>query len=248
LSKKQIDYALGDVTHLVGIFRHLSEELERRGRTSWVFEEEGILTAPETYENKPEEVWRRVKIRSPKPKTLAVLRELAAWREKRAQDKNIPRPWVLRDETLADMAAQTPKTPEELKKIRGMPQDMPSKPVGREMLDLIEKAISSDKATWPQPEKKQPVPSSLSPVIDILRMLLKIQASENDVAAKLIASAEDLENLALDDKADIPALSGWRYEIFGREALALKKGQVAIGLKGQAIVKYKISKDSDLYE
>ncbi|MCB1562936.1 MAG: ribonuclease D [Alphaproteobacteria bacterium] len=248
LSRKQIDYALGDVTHLVGIYRHLSEELERRGRTSWVFEEESILTAPSTYENKPEEAWQRVKIRSPKPKTLAVLRELAAWREKRAQDKDIPRPWVLRDETLADMAAQMPKTPEELKKIRGMPQDMPAKQAGREILDLITKALSSDKTTWPQPEKKNPVPSSLSPVIDILRMLLKIQASENDVAAKLIASADDLEQLALDDKADIPALSGWRYEIFGREALALKKGQVAVGLKNQTIVKYKISKDSDIYE
>lgn len=248
LSDKQIAYALGDVTYLVGVYERLSAELDKRGRTQWVYEEEEILADPNTYSNDPYEAWRRVKVKSPKPKMLAVLREIAAWRELRAQDKDLPKSWVMRDETLADMAAQIPKDVKGLKKIRNMPGDLAEGRHGKKLLDLIKVAISSNPDTWPKPEKKNHLPSKLSATIDILKMLLKIQAAEHGVATKLLSSTEDLEALALDDNANIPALKGWRYEIFGREALAVKHGALAVGLKGSRIVKYKVHPETDVWD
>ncbi|MCB9982562.1 MAG: ribonuclease D [Rhodospirillales bacterium] len=248
LSEKQIDYALGDVTWLVEVYEKLAAELEKRGRTAWVFQEEEILADPATYANDPYEAWRRVKVKSPKPKTLAVLRELAAWRERRAQEKDLPKSWVMRDETLADMAAQMPKDVKHLKKIRNMSADMAEGRHGKMLLELINDAISSNPKNWPKPQKKKPVPSSVSATADILRMLLKIQAAEHGVATKLLSSTDDLEALAMDDAADIPALKGWRYEIFGREALAVKNGALAVGLKGSNIVKYKVGDQTDLWD
>ena len=244
LSKRQVDYALGDVTYLVGIYKHLAAELAKRGRTDWVFQEEEILADPATYENHPENAWERIKLRSPKPKMLAILRELAAWRELRAQEKDIPRTWVMRDETLADMAAQAPRTPEDLAKIRNMSEEQAKGQTGQILLEAIGRALNSDKSTWPKPERKDPLPPTASNTVDILRMLLKIQCTEHGVASKLVASKEDIEAIALDDAADVPALRGWRFEIFGRDALALKKGDLAIGLKGSKITKYKVSKES----
>jgi ribonuclease D len=248
LSKRQIDYALGDVTFLVQIYKHLSDELEKQGRTSWVYEEEEILAAPSTYENHPEDAWERIKLRSPKPKTLAVLRALAAWREVRAQDRDIPRTWVMRDETLADMAAQMPSTPEQLSKIRNMSADLANGSVGQMLLDIIEKALASDKKTWPQPGEKNFFPPTAAAMVDVLKLLLKVQSLEHGVASKLIASKEDIEAIAVEKEPDVPALKGWRYEIFGKDALELKKGQLAIGLKGSKISKYKVSQAIDSYD
>lgn len=245
LSERQIDYALGDVTYLVEVYQKLSEELEKRGRTSWVYQEEEILNDPSTYENDPFEAWKRVKVKSPKAKTLAVLRELAAWREKRAQAKDLPRSWVLRDDTLADMAAQTPQTKAQLKKIRNMPPELAENHHGKTLLELVEKALNSDSKTWPQPKKKTPIPPHVASTIDILRMLLKVQCAQHEVATKLLISTDELGLLALSNDADIPALKGWRYEIFGRHALALKKGELAVGLKGNKIEKFKVTQDTD---
>lgn len=245
LSERQIDYALGDVTYLVEVYQKLSEELEKRGRTSWVYQEEEILNDPSTYENDPFEAWKRVKVKSPKAKTLAALRELAAWREKRAQAKDLPRSWVLRDDTLADMAAQTPQTKAQLKKIRNMPPELAENHHGKTLLELVEKALNSDSKTWPQPKKKTPIPPHVASTIDILRMLLKVQCAQHEVATKLLISTDELGLLALSNDADIPALKGWRYEIFGRHALALKKGELAVGLKGNKIEKFKVTQDTD---
>lgn len=189
-----------------------------------------------------------MKVKSPKPKTLAVLREIAAWRERRAQEKDLPKSWVMRDETLADMAAQMPKDVKHLKKIRNMPSDLAESRHGKMLLDLINVAINSNPKNWPQPKKKKPVPPSVSATVDILRMLLKIQAAQHDVATKLLSSTEDLEAIAMDDDADVPALKGWRFEVFGREALAVKKGALAVGLKGTKIVKYKVNAQTDLWD
>lgn len=248
LSKKQIEYALNDVIFLIKIYHHLSKELEKRGRISWVFEEEEILASPATYQNDPDNAWKRIKLRSPKPKMLAVLRDLAAWREKRAQDRNVPRTWILRDETLADMAAQSPRTPEQLKKIRGMPADLVNGHIGEALLDLIGKALESDKSAWPKVERKEQLPRHAAATVDILKMLLKVQCTEHDVASKLVASSEDLEAIAMEDAPEIPAMKGWRYEVFGADALALKRGELAIGLKDTKIMKYKTAGDSELYE
>ncbi len=241
LSKRQIDYALGDVIHLADIYQKLKSELDKRGRTEWVFEEVGILSNPATYSNEPARAWERIKLRSPKPRMLAVLRELAAWREKRAQDKDLPRSWIMRDETLADMAAQMPESPEQLKKIRNMSPDMAGGPVGKIFLETIARALASDKSTWPKPQDRKILSPQSAATIDILKMLLKIQSSEHGVATKLIASQEEIEIIATEDNPDIPPLKGWRFEIFGREALALKAGQIAIGLRDAKITKYNVT-------
>jgi len=248
LSEKQINYALGDVTYLVDVYKHLAEELDKQGRTDWVFQEEKILNNPATYANDPYESWRRVKIKSPKPKTLAVLRELAAWREKRAQDKDLPKSWVMRDDTLADMAGQMPNNSGQLKKIRNMPGELAENHHGKKLLELIQKALNSDPKDWPQPKKKKPVPPQVAATIDILRMLLKVQCAEHGVATKLLTSTEELEMLAMSDDADVPALQGWRYEVFGKDALAVKKGELAVGLKGSKIVKYKVTHNTDIQD
>jgi len=246
LSEKQINYALGDVTYLVDVYKHLTEELDKRNRTSWVFEEEKVLTAPETYKNDPHEAWRRVKIKTPKPKTLSILRELAAWREKRAQDKNLPKSWVLRDDTLADMASQAPQNTDQLKKIRNMPPELAQNHHGEKLLKLIQSAIRSDPQTWPKPKKKKSVPPSVSATMDILRMLLKIQCAENDVATKLLISTDELELLAMEENPNIPALKGWRRDVFGNDALAIKRGELAVGLKNNKIVKYTVTDNTDV--
>ena len=248
LSQKQIDYALGDVLFLVDIYEHLTAALDKRGRTEWVFQEEEILSDPATYENHPEKAWERIKLRSPKPRMLAILRELAAWREVKAQERDIPRTWIMRDETLADMAAQAPANAEQLSKIRNVSEDMAKGATGQILIDLIKKASASDKKTWPQVERKQALPPSVSGTVDVLKMLLKIECAEHGVATKLVASNEDLEAIAMNDNANVPAMQGWRYEIFGKDAVALKNGQLAIGLKGSRITKYKVSRESEEHE
>ena len=241
LSKKQISYALGDVTHLVEIYQTLSTELEKRGRVKWVYEEEAVLEDPATYDVDVNEMWRKVKVKSPKPQTLAVLRVVTAWRETRAQDKNLPRNWILRDETLADMAAQAPRDVKALKKIRNMSPDFAAGRHGKVLLDLIDDALKTDPSSWPEVKRKKPPTAKVMAAIEILKLLLKLQAAENEVAGKLIASAADLEEIAKDDKADVPALKGWRREIFGEAALAMKHGKLGIGLEGGRIQKIKLS-------
>ena len=240
LSKKQLNYALGDVTHLITVYKHLAKELERQGRIEWVFAEEEILNAPETYTIDPYDMWKKVKIRSPKTKNLAVLREVTAWRETRAQNKNLPRSWILKDDTLADIAGQIPKNLEALSKIRNIPKDIQDRPMGKTLLSLIDQALKSNPEGWPKVEKRKPLPPSVGAVTDVLKMLLKLQSAEYGVATKLIASSKDLEALAQDDDADIPAMSGWRREVFGQEALDLKNGRLAIGLENSKIKKFKL--------
>jgi ribonuclease D len=240
LSQRQVDYALGDVIHLVKIYEHMVEDLEKKGRTSWVFQEEEILADPATYANNPQESWRRIKLRSPKPKTLAVLRELAAWRETQAQKRDMPRTWLVRDETLADMAAQSPRTVEQLKKIRGFNSDQADGHIGKTILELIEKAVNSDKETWPKIPERKIIPPQAQATIEVLKLLLKVECVQHHVAPKLVADSEDLERIAMEDNPDVPALKGWRYDVFGKDALELKAGKIAIGLKNNKITKHKV--------
>jgi len=241
LSEKQIHYALGDVTHLCDVYQMLKNQLDEKGRTSWVFEEEEILADPATYENNPRDMWRKVKIRSPKPKNLAVLRELAAWREERAQRKDIPRSWIMRDDTLADMASQAPRDLKGLSKIRNLPGEFSKGHKGEALLKLIEDGIKTPKHDCPVVIKKRQLSPSVMAKVDILKMLLKIQAAECGVAPKIIASTDDLETIAAEDAPDVAPLKGWRAEVFGHDALAIKDGKLAIGLKGSAITKFVIS-------
>ena len=244
LSDHQIDYALGDVTHLVHAYEKLIAELDTRGRTQWVKEEDKILAAPETYQNDPAESWRRVKIKSNKPQVLAVLQAVAGWREERAQTKDIPRGWVMRDETLADMAAQAPTNTKQLNKIRNMPKDFPNSSGAQVVIDLIAAALKSDPATWPKKIKKKSLSPNAAACADILKMLLRVTAAECEVAARLIAPNDDIEAIAADDNADVMAMKGWRREVFGESAIALKNGSLALGFKDGEVVRYKTDGDS----
>lgn len=241
LSDKQITYALGDVTHLCDVYLHLKAELEKRGRTEWVVQEEKILNNPDTYANDPYKAWARIKIKSPKAKSLAVLRELAAWREMQAQKRDIPKTWVMRDDALSDMANQAPQNKNQLAKIRNVSKDMAEGKTGAQLLKVIAKGLETPRDTWPVPKRKASLSQGAMAMVDILKMLLKVQSAVHDVAPKIIASAADIEAIAQDDNADVPALSGWRKEIFGGDALAVKHGKLAIGLKDGKITVFNIA-------
>lgn len=237
LTKKQLSYALSDVTYLRDVYKELSQELGKEKRTEWVKEEMKILTSAETYQNPPELAWQRIKVKTRERKVLAVLKEVAAWREKEAQRRDVPRNRVLRDETLIDMAVHMPQNSDGLKRIRNIPGDIVRGKHAESLIKAIDKGMGTPKEKWPDLDKKTRFPSDLIPVLEMLKMLLRIQASEHDVAAKLIANTSDLELLALDDKADIPVLKGWRYKVFGKEALDLKHGKITLGLENNRICK-----------
>ena len=237
LSDKQVAYALDDVKYLRTVYEVLVKKLEDTGRIQWVKEEMGILTDTETYENRPEDAWKRVKIKTNKPRVLAVLQALSEVRELEAQRKNVPRSHVIKSHALADMAIQQPKNPKEMKRIRHMSVDYAKSKTGKKFLQAIEDALKIPDEDCPEPPKRVFFPYELTPVLEMLKMLLRIQSSENNVAAKLIADTSDLEALCMDDNADILALKGWRYDVFGKDALALKSGKLSLALHNNKIVK-----------
>lgn len=228
LTNKQVEYALADVIHLRPAYEKLHRRLEKTGRLEWLSEEMAVLTDPATYRVIPEEAWRRLKIRSTKPKFLAVLRELAAWREREAQTRDVPRNRILRDDALVDVAAHMPQTPEELSRSRAFNRDSSNGKTGRAILDAVARAGAMPKDEWPTLPEPEETPQGRQPVADLLRVLLKIKCEENDVAPKLIASADDLDAIAANDEANVPAMKGWRREVFGDAALAVKHGRLGL--------------------
>lgn len=235
LADRQLHYALADVTHLRKIYRKLEGRLSKSGRAAWLAEEMAVLTSPETYRLDPDKAWRRLKTRSSDRRYLAVLRALAAWREGEAQQRDVPRARVLRDEQLFDIAAHRPTSEEELARSRGVNRDMARGRIGRAILETVGQALALPDTELPKPPPKPVAPNGAGPLIDLLKVLLKLRCDEHDVAQKLIASTADLEQIAADDQADVMALQGWRFEIFGRDALALKKGSVALSAVGNSV-------------
>lgn len=242
LSDRQLDYALDDVIHLRDVYIRLAQQLADRNRTDWVIEEMAVLRDPHTYANEPDEAWERIKLRTDKPQALAVLRAVAAWREREAQRRDVPRNRIVRDETLADIAVHPPRSAAELAGIRGFSADMARGKMGQGVLEAVNKGLAVPREQAPKPESKTRFPSDATPVLEMLKMLLRIQCSEHDVAAKLVASSNDLEAIALDDNAAVPALKGWRYDVFGREALRLKAGDIALSLRNGKICKTAVDK------
>lgn len=241
LSQKQITYALNDVIFLKDIYHSLKNRLDKKGRGDWVLEETNNLLDPALYQFPPREAWQRLKLRSPKARDLAVLRELAQWREEEAQKKDVPRGRILKDETLLDLTYQKPRTESELARIRGVSPDMAKGKFGKLILDAMERGIAVPDSECPVVAAKDPLPQRLTPVLEMLKMLLRIQASENDVAPRLIADSETLENYVRDPKSAPTLTHGWRAEIFGTEAEAMMKGQTALSLFNGKIQKIKIS-------
>nr|CAM76029.1 Ribonuclease D [Magnetospirillum gryphiswaldense MSR-1] len=229
LTEKQVQYALADVTHLRVAYEKLVRKLERNGRLDWLVDEMAELASPDTYRTDPENAWKRLKPRSSSPKFLAVLKELAAWREREAQERDIPRQRMLRDETLMEIAAHHPANVDELARTRGMGKGMVEGRMGTALLDAVKRGLALPEDQIPKPPERVELPRGLGPVVDLLKVLLKMKCDAHGVASKLVANSADIEAIAADDHAEIPALHGWRRDLFGEDALALKHGRLALG-------------------
>ncbi len=230
LSEKQLVYALGDVTHLRDAYKQLQVRLDSNDRTGWLAEEMAILESPATYDADPENAWRRVKMRIRKKQALAIMVDLAAWREREAQARDLPRQRILKDEILNAIAAHPPSSLEELEEIRGISRGFSRSAMAKSLLKAVEAGKSRDPDSLPQPRPASKRPSPPAAVTDMLKVVLKMVSEEHGVAARLVASMADLEKIAADDKADVPALKGWRYKLFGEKALKIKRGDLCIAL------------------
>jgi ribonuclease D len=230
LSEPQLRYAISDVTHLRDVYLALVEDLKQRGRADWVEDEMSVLTSPETYRMEPESAWQRLKTRVRKPKELAVLIEVAAWREREAQSRDVPRARVLKDEAIADIAVQTPTTVEKLAHLRSLPKGFERSRWGEAIIAAVERGLARDPKSLPLPSRA-PAPVNGGAVVELLKVLLRMVSERHHVAAKVIATVDDLERIAASDKAEVPALKGWRRELFGEKALALKHGKLALAIE-----------------
>jgi ribonuclease D len=235
LTEAQLKYAVSDVTHLRDVYLRLSSDLARRDRAEWVFREMEVLTSPSTYQLEPEKAWQRLKTRVRKPKELAVLIELAAWREREAQARDVPRGRVLKDEVISDIAIHAPTTPEKLAHLRSIPKGFERSKWGGDILAAVTRGLARDPKTLPRIEPATPAPNGAA-TVELLKVLLRMTAEKHGVAAKVIATVGDLDRIAADDEADVPALKGWRRKLFGDRALALKHGKLALAVeKGRVI-------------
>ncbi|MGE4411139.1 MAG: ribonuclease D [Sphingobium sp.] len=231
LDKRQIDYAIGDVTYLIQIFPKMLERLRSTGRGDWLDQEMERLADATNYENKPEDAWRRVRISSKKPEVLGRLRALAAWREQEARDKNMPRGRIVKDETLADLASHPPRSQEDLSKVRGLSGAWKSNDIGSRLIKALAGARPLTRDEMPERDPRRPgLGKDGALVADLLKLLLKIRAKEIDVAPRLVARSDDLEMLAAGVREGLSILQGWRYEQFGHDALALVEGRLAFAV------------------
>ncbi len=229
LDKKQLQYALSDVTHLIPIYEHLKAQLENTGRLHWLDEEAEILTNPETYIVHPQDAWQKIKHRSHNARFLTILRELAAWREDRAQKKDTPRQSIIKDDCLLNIAAACPQTLEEMEEIRNIRKDILAGKLAIEILEVLNTARNIPTSQYVRPEKEKNLSGASLSLYELLKLLLKLKSQESGVVAKLIASEEDLRNLSVFADKHNPVLKGWRFELFGKEALALREGRLTIG-------------------
>ena len=227
LSDRQLSYALDDVIHLAEIYPRIIADLTANGRDKWVQSELESLADISLYQTDPATAYKRIKARNSKPAQLNRLAQLASWREKEAQRRDVPRGRILRDDTLIDLAGSNPKTRADLKKIRGFPGGENGK-FGPAVIEVLKKANAMAEDAWPLKERLPQRDKPPVAIIEMLRVLLKHVTESHNVAPRLIASADDLEKLALSDTADIPAMKGWRREIFGDAALALKAGKLGL--------------------
>lgn len=235
LSKEQVHYAEADVTHLRDVFAALDADLKKRGRSDWVSEEMEILTSPRTYDFHPERAWERLKTRVRKPKELAVLMEVAAWREQEAQSRDVPRSRVLKDDAVGDIATHAPTSIEKLGNLRSLPKGFERSKWGSDIVAAVQRGLARDLAALPKLEKPRNNANGAA-IVELLKVLLRMTSERHAVASKVIATVDDLEQIAADDQADVAALQGWRRELFGEAALALKHGKLALAIdKGRVI-------------
>ncbi len=228
LSDAQLQYALSDVTHLVPIYQELCSRLKESKRQSWVKEEMKILCSPHTYDINPDEIWMRIRHRSHNPRFLTLLRELAAWRERRSQTKNTPRQSYIKDDMLLQITSVCPQTPEQLSAIRSLRKDISGGKLGAEILEVIKHFMEIPETDYVIPPKEKPLPGKKTALLELLKLLLRIKSNQEGVVARLIADDDDLLKFTNNQDKGLTFLKGWRYEIFGQDALALRNGEILI--------------------
>jgi ribonuclease D len=235
LSDAQLAYALSDVTHLVEVYKALHERLTENGRLDWLDEEMRVLTSPETYRADPENAWRRLSGRVRKSREVAVLMEVAAWREREAQGRDVPRSRVLKDDAVVDLAISAPRTAEALGRLRSIPSGFERSRTAADILAAVERGLARDPKDVPSLDRGRPR-GQVGAVVELLKVLLKAVAEREGVAPKIIATIDELEEIAADDEADVPVLRGWRRELFGGPALDLKHGRLAMAMENGRVV------------
>jgi ribonuclease D len=235
LSSAQLVYAISDVTHLRDVYLKLATDLDERNRSDWMREEMKVLTSPDTYRLEPEHAWQRLKTRVRKPREVAVLIEVAAWREREAQTRDVPRGRVLKDDAIADIAVQTPTTIERLGSLRSIPKGFERSKWGEAIVEAVKRGLARDIKSLPRLDHQRPAPNGQA-IVELLKVLLRMTSERHGVAAKVIATMDDLERIAADDNAEVPALIGWRRELFGEKALALKHGRLVLAIDNKRVV------------
>ena len=231
LDARQIEYAIGDVTHLAKIFPKMLDRLRKTGRGAWLDQEMERIGDPKNYANDPEEAWKRVRIAGRKPEVLGRLKALARWRELEAQNKDLPRGRIVKDETLADLAGHAPRKQADLAKVRGLSATWAGNDIGARLMAALEAATPMSVEEMPARDDRKPgLGKDGALVADLLKLLLKIRAKEIDVASRLLARSEDLEALAAGQREELSILEGWRFEQFGRDALDLVEGRLAFAV------------------
>jgi len=240
LSEKQRLYALADVTHLRDIYKTLVEQVEKTGRWDWVEDELDVLRSIDTYVVQPENAWERLRAKLNRPRDVAALQQLAAWREKRAQDSDQPRSRILKDDALIELAMQRPSAPEAFDKLRAVQRGYGRSSAAAEIIGIIKKVEALSKGELPDMPDRYRGPSPKGAVGDLVRVLLKAVSEEHGVAARIIATSDEIDALVLDDDADVPALKGWRRKLFGEKALAIKHGKIGLAATRKGVVEIAI--------
>jgi ribonuclease D len=235
LSEAQIEYAIADVTYLRDIYCRLRAKLEATGRLSWLDDEMALLTSSATYEQHPENAWERFRNRVRKPRDLAVLMEVAAWRETEAQSRDVPRGRILKDDTVVEIALAAPRSAEELGNLRAFPRGMERSRAGIEIVAAVQRGLSHDPKSLPKLVRERRSGAG-GAAVELLKVLLRQVGEAHGVAPKMIATVEDLEAIAANDHAEVAALSGWRREIFGEKAIELKHGRLALTVENGKVV------------
>ncbi|MDF1660760.1 MAG: ribonuclease D [Planctomycetota bacterium] len=228
LTKKQLAYALDDVVHLCTVYEKLLAELKKTGRETWVEEDMANLVDKSQYEIDWSQMWRRAKFPNPKPRSAAVMHEIASWREKQAQDRNVPKNWVIKDTSLVEIANTRPTTAQALKRVRGLDASFVNGKKGAELLEAIKRGVDKPRSEWPDIGRGKRPAKGNDNLIALLQALLKLACERHKVAPRLIANRAELEKIAAEENPDVRALKGWRNDIFGKDAIALKEGRLAL--------------------
>jgi ribonuclease D len=235
LSDKQLAYALSDVTHLRTVYQRLKAELDKSGREPWLKEEMAVLTSASTYETHPEDAWQRIKFRPRRKPQLGVMVAVAAWREAEAQSRNVPRNRILKDDAITELAIQQPKSRQDIQRLRALPKGYGGSQMGDDILNAVKAGLARDPASLPDiSDDRRPAPEGTSAIADVLKLALKIVSENEGIAPKLIANSAEIERLAAGQVEDVRAMKGWRFEVYGRPALDIRAGKLALGLRDGA--------------